>query len=232
MSKEKFTQKHQKLIGVISIVVFILFTALVCWYIGKPMLDLASKPELFRDWIDSKGILGRFIFVGMVALQVIVAIIPGEPLEIGAGYAFGAIEGTILCILGGLIGGLVVFAFVRSFGIKVVEIFFPVDRINNLKLLSNQKRFYALVFLIFLIPGTPKDMLLYFLGVTKISLPFFILTITLARVPSIVTSTIGGNALGLQNYISAIVVFAVTLILSCVGYFIYKRVSDNRSDKE
>lgn len=76
----------------------------------------------------------------MVALQVIFAIIPGEPLEIGAGYAFGALEGTVLCVIGGLLGSLVVFAFVRTFGVRVVELFFPIEKINNLKFLKNAKR--------------------------------------------------------------------------------------------
>lgn len=232
MSDLKFTKKHKKMLSVLSIIVFVVFFALVCWYIGRPMISLASEPEQFRDWIDDKGFMGKIIFIGMVVLQVVFAIIPGEPFEIGAGYSFGAFEGTVLCIIGGVIGGLIVFAFVRKFGIKVVEVFFPVERINNLKFLSNKKHFYTLVFLIYLIPGTPKDLILYFLGVTKISLPFFILVMSVARLPSIVTSTIGGNALGMQNYITAVIVFAITILVSVIGYFVYKRITDNKQNEE
>jgi len=228
MSKFKLTKQHQKFVGLLSIIVFLVFMSLVCYFIGKPMIKLASSPDIFRDWIDSKGFSGKLIFIGMVALQVVFAIIPGEPLEIGAGYAFGAIEGTILCIVGALAGSVIVFAFVRTFGVRLVEIFYPIDKINNLKLMSNQKRFYTVIFLIYLIPGTPKDMIVYFLGLTKINPAFFLFTVSIARLPSIVTSTIGGNALGLKNYITAIIVFAITLAVSIVGYLIYNRISTKK----
>ena len=66
---------------------------------------------------------------GMVVLQVVVAVIPGEPLEIAAGYAFGALEGTLLCMVGTWIGGLMVFLLVRRFGVRAVEIFFPLEKL-------------------------------------------------------------------------------------------------------
>ena len=133
-------EKKKKIAGVISMIVFVLFMLLSCLFIGKPMLELVSEPEIFRDWIAEKGLLGKLIFVGMVILQVIFAIIPGEPLEIGAGYAFGMIEGTILCLVGFLIGSIVIFLFVKKWGVKFVELFFSVDKINNLRFLNSSKK--------------------------------------------------------------------------------------------
>ena len=230
MSEDKFVQRHKKGVGILSIVVFIVFSVLVCWFIGRPMLHFVSEPENFRSWIDSKGFFGQIIFIGMVALQVVFAVIPGEPLEIGAGYAFGAIEGTVLCVIGGFLGSMIVFAFVRTFGIRVVELVFPIEKINNLRFLKNSKNFEAVAFLIFMIPGTPKDIIVYFLGVTKIKTTHFAFITSVARLPSVVTSTIGGNALGMQNYMFAIVVFAATIIVSLAGFMIYRSVS-NRHKK-
>lgn len=225
MSEDKFVQRHKKGVGILSIVVFIVFSVLVCWFIGRPMLHFVSEPENFRSWIDSKGFFGQLIFIGMVALQVAFAVIPGEPLEIGAGYAFGALEGTVLCIIGGFVGSMIVFAFVRTFGIRVVELFFPIEKINNLRFLKNSKNFEVVAFLIFMIPGTPKDIIVYFLGVTKIKTTHFAIITSVARLPSVVTSTIGGNALGMQNYMFAIVVFAATLLISVIGFLIYRVIS-------
>ena len=45
------------------------------------------------------------------------------------------------------------------------------------------------------------------------------------RIPAIVTSTLGGDALGTKSYILAIVVFSVTLLISLIGTFIYKIIS-------
>lgn len=224
-------KQNKKIVGILSAAVFVIFTVLVCWYIGRPMLKLVSKPDVFRDWIDSKGFGGRFIFVGMVALQVIFAIIPGEPLEIGAGYAFGSIEGTVLCIIGSFVGSAVIFAFTRKWGIQFVELFFPREKINKLRFLDDNKKLNLLAFVIFMIPGTPKDILTYFLGITKITPLAFFLTVTVARIPSVITSTIGGDALGMKNYVFAIVTFVVTLVISVIGLFIYNCISSHHSKK-
>ena len=157
----------------------------------------------------------------MVTFQVVVAIIPGEPLEIGAGYAFGAIEGTILTIIGITLGSIIIFSLVRTIGIRLVEVFFPIEKIRNLKFLQDTKKFKVITFLIFFLPGTPKDLLSYFMGLTDISFKSWLLIASFARIPSVITSTIGGGALGEQKYKTAIIVFIIAVILSVIGYLIY-----------
>ena len=170
-----------------AIIAFAAFLAIACVLVGRPLK--------FRDWVDTHGIWGRLSFVGMMALQVIVAFIPGEPLEIAAGYAFGVWEGTGLCMLGALIGGLVVFLFVRSFGRRAAEVFFPPEQIDSVRFLRAGRELNFLVFLLFFIPGTPKDVMTYCVGLTKMPLGTWLLISSTARIPSIVTSTIGGDAL-------------------------------------
>ena len=133
------TAKQKKIISVIVLVLFLGFSALVAWFIGKPMISLVSEPERFRDWVESRGNWGRLIFIGMMVFQVLIALVPGEPLEIGAGYAFGAVEGTLLCVAGVTIGSLLVFGLVRRFGIRLVEVFFDTGKIKQLKFLQNEK---------------------------------------------------------------------------------------------
>lgn len=233
--KEKIqhlTPKQKKWFGAITIIVFIAFTALVAVFIGRPMLRFVEEPELFRAWVDGHGIWGRIVFLGMLIFQVIFAIIPGEPLEIGAGYAFGAIEGTILCIIGTTVGGILVFLLVRKIGIRLVEVFFPIEKIRSLWFLRTAKRRNFLTFLVFFIPGTPKDLLCYFVGLTDMKLGTWILISAIARIPSIVTSTIGGDALGEEQYTLAIVAFAVTATVSIVGILIYQKIIKPRRQKK
>lgn len=118
------TDKHRKLVYILAIVIFIIFMVAVTWFVGRPMVQLAEDPEAFRAWVDASGILGRILFVGMVVLQVVVAFIPGEPIELAAGYAFGFWEGSFLTLTGFLLGSWIVFALVRRFGMKLVEVFF------------------------------------------------------------------------------------------------------------
>ena len=117
--------RRRRLIAAAGLTAFVLAMAAICLMAGKPMLALLSDPERFRDWVDERGLWGRAAFVGMMSLQIIAAMIPGEPLEIAAGYAFGAAEGTALCLLGALLGGTAVFLGVRRFGRRAVRGVFP-----------------------------------------------------------------------------------------------------------
>ena len=204
--------------------IFVLFSAAVAWLIGKPLLQFVSEPEKFRQWVDSHGLLGPLAFLGMMVLQVFVAVIPGEPLEIGAGYAFGAVEGTTLCVLGAAIGSTLVFLFVRRFGVRAVEVFISREKIQSLRFLQNTRRVHLFLLVAFLLPGTPKDVLCYVAGLTTLKLGPFILISSICRLPSIVTSTIGGSALGSGQWGMAAIVFAATLVISAIGLWIYKRI--------
>ena len=88
--------------------------------------------------------------------------------------------------------------------------------------LKSKKNIELIIFIIFFIPGTPKDILTYFAPFTRIKLSTFLLITTVARIPSIITSTIGGNALSNQNYHFTITVFIITGIISILGLFAYK----------
>lgn len=218
-------EKNKKIISIISIILVIIFSLAVFFFIGKPLISFVSEPQKFRDWVEGFGIFSRVIFVAMIVLQVVVAIIPGEPFEMAAGYAFGTVEGTLLCILGAILGSIIIFLLVRKFGIMLVEAFFSKEKIDSLKFLQNTKKLTLLFFIIMLIPGTPKDLLSYFAPLTKMSLKNWILIVAISRIPSVITSAISGDALGSENYIGAVISLAITAVLSIIGIIIYKRIS-------
>ena len=118
------TLKTQKLLWILGAGIFLIFCFFAGWYIGVPIIQTAKEPENFRLWVDSHGILGRLVFVAMVVIQVLVAFIPGEPVELLAGYAFGAVEGSLLTLAGFLLGSWIVFSLVRRFGVRMVTVFF------------------------------------------------------------------------------------------------------------
>ena len=226
--RTQLTEAHKKKIYLFAIIVALIFIAAVGYLVGKPMVEFVREPERFRAWVDSSGFMSRVIFVGMVVFQLVIALTPGEPLEMGAGYAFGAWEGTILCIIGCVIGSALVFLFVRRFGVKLVEVFFPREKIRSLRFLQDSRRLNLLTFIVFFIPGTPKDLLSYFIGLTDMKLGTWLLITAVARIPSIVTSTVTGDALGLKDYQFALIAFGVTLALSLAGILVYRRLSARR----
>lgn len=226
MRRERsLTDRQKKWIAGTGVFLFLVLSALVFWFAGRPLIRFVREPERFQAWVDAQGVRAPLLFVGMVVLQIVVAIIPGEPLEIAAGYAFGAWEGTLLCLIGALAGRVAVFLLVRRFGVRAVEVFFPREKVQSLRFLQNEKKLTFWVFFLFFLPGTPKDVLCYIVGLTRLPLRSWVIISTIAPIPSIITSTLGGSALGMGRYTFAAVVFGATLAVSAVGLLIYRRVA-------
>ncbi len=209
--------RGQKIAAITSIVVFVVVLVLLTIFVGGPIIKTLGDPASFRAWIEARGFWGRVLFVGIMFLQVVITSDKSGDKR----YS--------LVWLGLVLGTTVVFLFVRKIGIKAVEVFFPREQINSLKYLKDEKALNAAAFILFLIPGTPKDLLTYIAGLTKIRLlPWIVLT-SIARIPSIVTSTISGNALGLEKYGLAIIVFSATALVSGICIYFYQRAQKKRA---
>lgn len=230
MKKGYFTK--QRIFSIVIIALFTVLSAAVCVVVGVPLIRFASEPERFRLWIDGHGAWGELAYVGMVVLQIIAAFLPGEPFEMVAGYAFGAVRGTLLCLLAEAIGSVIVILLVRKFGVRLVEVFFTEKKLQSLKFLHSSNKKTILFALIFIMPGTPKDLLCYFAGLTDIKLPILLMVTTVGRIPAVITSTVGGDALGEQNYLFAIIVFAVTALISLGGIIAYNAITARRENKQ
>lgn len=194
---------------------------------GKPIVELVADPVAFRAWVDERGLWGHAVMVFIIALQILVAVIPGEPFEFAAGYAFGAWQGMALCMIGSFLGGALAMALARRFGMRLLRALFPQYDIYSLEIFKNPRRLHVLTFILFLIPGTPKDILVYALGLTPMSIVRGMLLTTLARIPSILSSTLSGHVLGEEQYLTSVIIYALTGIFSLAAILIYR----NRSKK-
>ena len=226
------THAHQKTVSIAALIVFILFSAVVGYYIGVPMVRLAEDPAAFQAWVDAYGMGGKLIFVSMVVLQVLVAFIPGEPIELAAGYAFGFWEGTVLTLAGFLLGSLVVFLLVRRFGVKLVTVFFAEKKIREFSFLRNPKKTRMIAFLLMLIPGTPKDFLSYFAGLTQLTLKQWLWIVAIGRLPSLITSTATGAAAGEKNYLLSAIMLGITAIITVAGIIYYRSIAKQQQKEE
>ncbi len=228
MKKIKITEKNKKIISIFIIIAVIIFTVLVCLFVGGPLVKYVKEPDKFRALVEDLGFCGYLLYLLIQIFQVIFALIPGEPFEILAGYSFGSIIGTLLCLLGSAIGSSIVFLLARKLGIKFVELFFSKEKIDSIKFLHDKTKMYFLTFILFFIPGTPKDLISYVAGLTPIKFLPYILISTIAKIPSIITSTVGGNAMGEKNYTFAIIAFAITGIISILGILIYNKITNKK----
>lgn len=205
-------------------IVLILFLVLYLT-VGRSLTGFVSDTDSFKQWLDSYKGLSGVIFVFIRAFQTVIKIIPAEPLEIASGYAFGTFGGLALCSLGSFLGSLVIVALSRWLGAGFVNAFINEEQLKQIKVINDKDNQRAFLIIFYLIPGTPKDLLTYAAGTLKINLfEFFVIT-TLARIPSIITSTICGAQIGEKNYSLAVIIFAATAVLSVVCTLIYKKVN-------
>lgn len=221
MKETKRIQKTLKIISALVVIsVFCLFSYL--------LYRLTADKDAFEAWLMQYGEMSRVIYLAIVALQVIFALIPGEVLEVAGGYIFGAWEGTILNLIGATLGSAVVFFLVRKFGKPLVTAFFSEEKLSKLHFLQNSKKRDLLFMIVFILPGTPKDLLCYFAGLTAMKTPFFLFISSIGRLPSVITSAIGGSALENESYLTAIIAFSTAIAVSLIGILCYHRISASK----
>ena len=222
--------RSRKLLSGISIAVVVLLAVCVTVFIWN-WLNSFSQEE-FREYIRSFGVLGWLVLLGLQFLQVFIALIPGELLETAAGYAFGPFLGTVLCYAGIAAASSLVFLLTQKYGVRLVEVFISREKINELRFINTESKRNNLIFLIFFIPGTPKDLLTYFVGLTDIKLHVFLAISMAARLPSVISSTFGGHLLGEGKYWGAILLYGITGIVSLAGLLLYNKMLRRRQEKK
>lgn len=216
---DRHYDRKRKLLAGISAAVVVILALLATWFIWRWLTSFSR--EGLRDYIRSFGAAGWLVFLALQILQVFIALIPGELLESAAGFVFGPVFGTLLCYAGIAIASLLVFVLTRKFGVKLVQVFVSREKINQLRFLNTEKKRDVLIFIAFFIPGTPKDLLTYFAGLTEIKLSTFLVITLVARLPSVVTSTFGGHLMGEGEYVLAVIVYAATAVISLFGMSVY-----------
>lgn len=198
---------------------------------GPELLAFVADAPRFRAWVDEAGALSRIAFVMANMAQIVIAFLPGEPLELAAGYAFGALEGTLWCLVASALGTAAVMALVRTFGLRIVALFFPPEKIASMRWLRDARRFELLLFLCFLIPGTPKDLLTYVAGLGKSPVVRIVALTTVGRIPSIVSSTLAAGSFGSGNYLVTGVTVVATAVLAIGGAAAYRQMAKRKQNQ-
>lgn len=175
--------------------------------------------EKFRDMLENYKYSGWIIFTLVQALQVIAVIVP--PVQIVGGMLFGGVLGSILSILGLWLGSAAVFFIVKTSGKPLVEAFISKKDIKKFAFLEDTDKISFALFVLYLIPGTPKDALTYLAGLTKIDSKTFLFAVLPARIPMIVISAFFGNSVSKGHYVLTIV-FGIVIFAFAVFGFVFR----------
>ena len=212
---EKIKKNKLKVFKIIIFVITILILIGLTIYLF-PIMNKLLEPngiEAFKEEIESSGFLGMMLLFGLQAAQIFLPILPGEPIEILAGMCYGWVGGLIFITVSVSIITTAIFFIVRKLGRNFVISICSEDKIKkieNSKLFKNPKKIEYIMLILFLIPGTPKDILVYLAGMLPIKPLRFILISTFARFPSVISSTIAGDSITEGNWQMSIMIYAVT----------------------
>lgn len=221
---------------IILIAVIALIVGLTIYLI--PILKNLNTQEgqmQFKEKINDSKMLGFLILLGLQIAQMIIAILPGEPVEILAGICFGKLWGTIFLIVSVFITTILIYTLVKKYGRKFIYEFFPkqkVEKIENSKLFKDEKKIEIVMVLLFLVPGTPKDLLVYIGALLPIKTSKFIAIATLLRIPSIISSTIAGDNLIEGKWQIGILAYAITFAITFLVIIIINKCDKNKITKD
>jgi uncharacterized membrane protein YdjX (TVP38/TMEM64 family) len=216
--------KVQRIIAIIVVLVIAgAFAFAYIRYGGTIYKTFCDKDNLQAFLAQFDG-FDKLVFVAIRAFQTVVKIIPAEPLEIASGAFYGTVGGMLLCLLGSFIGGLIIILITRKIGRKVINLFVPIEIIDDFEIFKDKERMYTGIFFIYLIPSSPKDLLVYAAALTDINIWKFLIITTIARIPNIIMSTWCGAELINENYGVAIAIFAISGILAIALSVVYKKV--------
>lgn len=213
--------RRRVLIGLVAAAAI---TALLCWEYLPGLLAWLADARAVRAFVSDHAFVSRLAMLGINIVQVLLAFLPGEPVELASGYAFGFWEGTALCLVASGLATSAIYWATRRWGWKLVGLFFDRSLFDRFSWLKSAKRLELIMLIVFLIPGTPKDFLTYFAGLTNMRFLPVVLIATFGRIPSIVTSTIAASAVGSGNWPLVACTLMASAFLLAVGGLMYRRL--------
>lgn len=194
----------------------------LCWRYLPDVYAWLSNPDAVHAYVEQHAVLSRLAIIGVNTLQIVLAFLPGEPIELASGYAFGFWEGTAACLVASAVGSSLVYWSVRRWGWKVMGLFFTREQFERFSWLKDARKLELIMLVIFLIPGTPKDFLTYFAGLTRMRFGAVLAIATVGRIPSIVTSTVAASAFGAGEYGIMVVSMVIAVLLAGLGAIAYR----------
>lgn len=174
--------------------------------------------------IQSAGIAGIGICLVLQFIQIVVAFIPGEMVQLAIGAIYGPLGGTLITVLGALLSSIFVFYLVRRLGAPFVQGMIGSKNTKALNFIREDSRLNVIVFVLFLIPGLPKDVFTYLVPLTPMRPLYFFVLSTLGRIPGIAASAYIGNAAIQGDYTQAIIVGIIAGGLGLLGIIFNKKI--------
>ncbi len=230
MDKHKKENIRIKIRTLVSIIELLILFGIV---IAVPVYVYFTQPELiarFQSLDEINQLLTQyktasiFIYIGLQIIQIVISILPGQALQFAAGYAYSYVFGFLYSMVGVILGTAITFYLARILGKRALHVIFGEEKFGRFVTTLNSKRAFFLLFIIYLIPGIPKDLFAYAAGVSEMKIvPFLIISI-LGRTPAMIGSVAMGRMFYHGSYEGLIILGTIAAILFVVGIFKRERL--------
>ncbi len=218
----KRISKSQLPLLIIASVVTVVFIVTVIIF-GRPLWELLSDTDKTRELITSAGPWGPLVFMALQILQVFVAPIPGQVIGFVGGYLFGTFWGTVYAMIGATIGFTAIFILARKLGRPFVERFVDQKTLQKFDYLTKNNGVFVL-FLIFLLPALPDDLICFIAGLTNIKIKTLIIISLLGRLPGYLVLSFAGAGVAESNIQLVAIIISIAMAISALAFWQRARI--------
>lgn len=230
MDREKKQQLHirfKRFSAVFKLLLLLIIIVAIPLYIyfgHHEIIDHFSSLDAVEAFFEEYRTHSISIYLICQVLQIVICIIPGQALQVAAGYLFGFGMGYLWTILGAALGSIVTFYLAKLLGRNAMEMIFGERKIMEVLNNINSKRGILALFVIYLIPGIPKDICTYAAGLSNIKIKPFLIVSLVGRTPAMMGSLLIGHQLMEGYYTGAIIVGVLAVILFVLGLIFKDRI--------
>ena len=208
--------------------------ALLIIVIGIPVLILLYKPEMISNdyWsslsvrLKSHPYIGGPILVLLQVIQILICFLPGQPIQFASSYLYGILGGLLISVVGAVLGTTITYFLADFLGRDFIHLIFGKDQVEHSMRRLNSRRAYGIIFLIYLIPGIPKDLMSYVAGISDIEWKPFLALSTLGRLPAVMVSLTFGYFIGKRNYLALGIIAVLMVIILVICFKNRRRIMD------
>ena len=226
---------RRKLLLVLGLLVLEIAVLLAALFLERKYIGTAEGAALKDALERAKAAMGGFgilrypLMVIVQILQMLLALIPGGPLAFLLGFMFGTLGGAIVGTIGNIIGTVLIVWGVNRLGMKFVKLFCDSKGFEKLKFLHDPRKRNLLIFLLFLIPGTPKDLITFFAPFTQAKPWTIVWLACVGRLPALLLSTAVGANLAGGDLRATVWLCSIALFATMIGVLVKDKVMKNEN---
>ena len=197
---------------------------LYVWFYKGEFLRSFDNLEEARAFLEGYKFKGYWAYLGIQVLQIVISIIPGQFTNMAAGYLFGFPAAFVISVIGAIAGTFITYFIAKLLGAKAMKQLIEPERYKRFLKRFNSKRSYITVFILYLVPGLPKDVLGYVAGVSKMNFVPFLFLSVIGRLPALSVSVMVGSMIYKEIYTGVIILILLMVIISMTGILYRKKL--------